>query len=159
MKAHAPVVAMMLAAVATLSAQAVSEAANAGVLLCGGVGSGERDALAAQARGANLQLEFFIARRGNYVADVDVTLTPLDGARDAHPVRVNADGPLCYIGVKPGRYRVDAEFNGVTRSARATVPAEPARPVRVAIAFPESAAHGDLDIRPTPEEKQEAKTP
>jgi hypothetical protein len=74
-------------------------------------------------------------------------------------MRVAAAGPICYAHLAPGRYRIEATLNGTTRTAQATVPEAAGKPAHVAIAFPETAAAGDLDIRPTPEEKQEARTP
>jgi len=93
------------------------------------------------------------------VADVDFAITPLDGPAAGRPVDGTADGPLCFVRLAPGRYRIDAELNGVRRSARATVPEHALRPVRVALAFPEEAARGDLETRPTPEEREEARKP
>ncbi len=129
-----------------------------GSFACGGIGADQRRALAERSEGANLALELFVASRGDFVAGADVLLVPL-GAGDAGTLHVAADGPICYGRVPPGRYRIEASLNGTTRTAQATVPAGARAPVRVAIAFPESAAPGDLDIRPSPEEKQEARTP
>ena len=155
MNVQLPLIVLMLAAAGTYSVSGVSGAP--GAFVCGGVGSDERRELAQEARGANLALEFFVAGRGDYVTDVDVELTPVDGGTAA--LEVTADGPICYVKLPPGRYRVQASFNGVTRSARATLPARASRPVRIALAFPEAAAHGDLETRPTPEEREEARTP
>jgi hypothetical protein len=158
-KVQLPLAALIVGAAATFSVSAVTGPAVPGAVVCGGIGSGERAALEEQARGTNLALEFFIARRGDYLADVDFALTPLDARGEGRPMDAVADGPLCYVKVPPGRYRIDAEFNGVRRSARATVPEHPLRPVRVALAFPEEAARGDLETRPTPEEREEARQP
>lgn len=159
MKVQLPLVALLLGAAAAFSVSAVTSPAPAGAIVCGGIGAGERAALAEQARGANLALEFFVANRGDYVADVDLAITPLDGPAAGRPVDAAADGPLCYVKLAPGRYRIDAEFNGVRRSARVTVPEHARRTIRVALAFPEEAARGDLETRPTPEEREEARKP
>lgn len=156
MKVQLPLAALLMGAAATFSVSAVTAP---GAVVCGGIGSGERAALEEEARGTNLALEFFIANRGDYVADVDFAITPLDGPAAGRPVDGMADGPLCFVRLAPGRYRIDAELNGVRRSARATVPEHALRPVRVALAFPEEAARGDLETRPTPEEREEARKP
>jgi hypothetical protein len=147
-----------LALGATLPALAVP-APGVGTFACGGIGADQRATLAERAADANLALEFFVANRGDFVGGADVSLTPLGPNADGGTVHVTADGPICYGRVPPGRYRVEASINGATRGAQADVPASASHPVRIAIAFPESVAPGDLDIRPTPEEKQEARTP
>jgi hypothetical protein len=159
MRFQLPLAALLVGAAATFSVSAVTGPAVPGAVVCGGIGSGERAALAEETRGTNLALEFFIARRGDYVTDVDFAITPLDGPAAGRPVDTVTGGPLCYVKLAPGRYRIDAEFNGVRRSARATVPEHALRPVRVALAFPEEAARGDLETRPTPEEREEARQP
>lgn len=159
MKVQLPLVAVLLGAAATLSVRAVVVPTPAGGFVCGGIGADERRSLAEESRGTNLAIEFFVANRGDDVADVNLALTPLDGPAAGHRIDVDAAGPLCFVRVAPGRYRIDADFNGVTRSARATIPEHPTHPVRVAIAFPQQAVRGDLDTRPTPEEREEAKSP
>ncbi|HSN22068.1 MAG TPA: carboxypeptidase-like regulatory domain-containing protein, partial [Usitatibacter sp.] len=139
MRLHLALTAAILAAAAAFSVRALGEP---GALVCGGIGADERARLAEETRGANLALELFIAKRGDYVAGADVTVQPLDGT--GHGIEASADGPICYIELPPGRYRIEAEFNGVTRSARAIVREHARRPVRVALAFPEEAARGDL---------------
>lgn len=159
MKVQLPLVALMLGAATAFSVGAVVNPAPAGAMVCGGVGADERRSLEEQARGTNLSMEFFVANRRAYVAGVDVAVTPLDGAQAGRKIDMTADGPLCFVKLAPGRYRIDGELNGVTRSARTTVPEHPNHPVRVALAFPASAVRGDLDTQPTPEEREEAKRP
>jgi hypothetical protein len=125
-------------------------------LVCGGIGSDEREAMEAKAPSANLSLEMFIAPGGEYVADVDVTLQPLGGERA--PLAVHTEGPICLLHVPPGRYRIEATFSGVTRSAQTTVPAGATRPVRVALAFPKSVGDRQTDAA-SPEERQQAAKP
>jgi hypothetical protein len=159
MKIQLPLVALMLGAATAFSVGAVMNPAPAGAMVCGGIGSDERRALEEQARGTNLSLEFFVANHRAYVAGVDVALTPLDGPQAGRRIDIAADGPLCFVKVAPGRYRIEGELNGVTRSARTTVPEHPNHPVRIALAFPASAVRGDLETQPTPEEREEARTP
>ena len=130
--------------------------AHAAAMLCGGVGSDARRALEAT-QSANVELEFFVAQRGAYIANVGVTVTPLKGAEPV--IEGTAQGPLCILQLEPGRYRVAATYNGATRSATATVPARSSRPTRLALGFPPAAADGNLDIKASPEEKAQAKQP
>ena len=127
-------------------------AAGAAPLTCGGVGSDARAELQARAKDANLALEFFAGKRGQFVADVELTVTPVGGG-DAFST--TADGPLCFAHVAPGRYRIEASYRGATRRANATV-GNMGR-AHVAIGFPESVAEPD----PAPisaEEKRQERT-
>jgi len=156
MKVPLAFTAVILAAGTAFSVRALGEP---GALVCGGIGADERAALAENARGANLALELFVAKRGDYVAGTHLEITPLDGAGRGRPIDAIADGPLCYMKLAPGRYRVEGELNGITRSARAIVPEHARHPVRVALAFPEDAVRGGLGPEPTPQEREEARTP
>lgn len=128
--------------------------AHSASMVCGGVGNDERRELAANAGSASLSLEFTLAGRGNYIADVDVTITPAKGESFV----ARADGPICYLELPPGRYKVDATYRGTRRSANATVPAKNGKPVRLAMSFPASAE--DRDPAPvSPEEKLQASKP
>ena len=124
-----------LAACLAWPAAVLAKAADGGSLICGGVGSDERRAMAHEAEGANLLLENF-TDDGAYVADVDVVLTP---ERPGAPgFAFKADGPLCYLQVPAGTYRVEAVHEGRRRVARAEVPEAPSRPKHIPLAFPEA---------------------
>ena len=125
-------------------------------MVCGGVGSDDRRELASRMTGANLSLEMFIEKGGEYVANVDVKLQPLGSREPALSVRT--DGPICYLRVAPGRYRIEATFEGVTRSATATVAPSATKPVHVALAFPKSVGDRQTDAA-SPEEKAQARRP
>jgi hypothetical protein len=146
------------AAIAILAAGAVAAQAApvAGEkLVCGGVGTDARRDLAAQMPDSNVSLEFSLAGRGNYVADVEVTLTSSAGGAAAFTVKT--EGPICYLHLPPGGYRIDAAYKGTTKSATANVAAA-GKPLRFAMAFPPGAA----DIDPAPvsaEEKLQASKP
>ena len=98
-----------LIAIAALAAAAAGALDTQAAMVCGGVGSDARRELASAASGANLSLEFSLAGRGNYVADVEVTLTP---AGQGTPVTLKTDGPICYLDLPPGRYTVELNVNG-----------------------------------------------
>jgi hypothetical protein len=147
MKKSISLASLAIATASTLNAQAAA-------VVCGGVGNDERREFAAAAQGASLAMQFSLAGRGNFVADVDVTITPPTGAA----ITLKTDGPICYAELPPGRYKVDARYNGVSRSASANVPAKGAKPARVAMTFPATAA--DIDPAPvSPEEKLQASKP
>lgn len=131
---------------------AAAMGAQAALVTCGGVGSDARASLEAASKDANLALEFFAGKRGAFVADVDVTITPVGGG---DPFSTTADGPLCFAHVAPGRYRIEARYKGATRLANATV--GNTGQAHVAVGFPESVAEPD----PGPisaEEKRQAST-
>ena len=136
-------------------AAASAFAAQAAAVVCGGVGNDERRELASASSGANLSLEFSLAGRGNYVADVEVTLTPAGGGP---AFSVKTEGPICYLELPPGRYKVEASYNGTRKSASATLPQKAGKPLRLGMSFPATAA--DIDPAPvSPEEKQQASKP
>jgi hypothetical protein len=145
---------------AVFPAAAFLPASAAPDVACGGVGADARASLAEENARANLSLEFFVAGRGNYVADVDVTLTPLGAAAaGAPPVHVTTGGPICYLTLPPGAYRVQASLHGAERSARTTLPRPGAGTAHLALGFPATAVDGDLETRASPDEKQQARTP
>ena len=101
---------------------------------CGGIGSDERDTLQKMEPGSNLKLVFAAGARGEYVANVGVTLTEGKGAA----VKFVAQGPICLINAPAGRYRVEAAFGGTQRGASTMLAKDPAAPAMVVIRFPES---------------------
>ena len=149
-----PIALAFVLAVSGFGAYAAPLGANASYA-CGGVGSDSRRELAQQATGANLSLEIFVSPGGEYLADVDVTLTP---AGNGESLRLRTEGPLCYLRVPPGRYRIEATFEGVTRSANAAVTASATSPTRVALSFPKSVGDKQTDAA-SPEEKAQAARP
>ena len=124
-----------LAACLALPTLALAKAADGGSLICGGVGTDERRAMAHEAEGANLLLENLTAG-GAYVADVDVVLTPERAGAPGFAFK--AEGPLCYLQVPAGTYRVEATHDGKRRATRAEVPEAPSKPKHITLAFPEA---------------------
>lgn len=138
MKRVRHIAAAALAAFAAAQAPlAWPKAAEGGSLLCGGVGSDERAALENEAQGANLTMEFS-TRRGEYVSDVEVMLSPVQPSEAGPGFLLTAEGPLCFMQVPAGRYRIEATYNGATRTTRVDVPPAPRKPVHVTLAFPEA---------------------
>jgi hypothetical protein len=95
----------------------------------------ERARLASEVLGASISLEFTVAGRGPYLADVDVLFTPIAAPIGAFGIVAN--GPVCLLQLPPGQYRIDTWFNGHARSTRATIVAGAVAPLRVAVEFPE----------------------
>ena len=104
-------------------------------VLCGGVAAEERARLAGEVLGATLSLEFSVSGPGVSVAEVDVLFTPV--AAPIESFGIIANGPVCLLQLPPGQYRIDTWFNGHARSARASIAAGGAAPMRVAVEFPE----------------------
>ena len=117
-------------------------------VLCGGRSAEERAHLGTEVVGATLSLEFAVAELGAYVADVDVLFTPIAAPVD-RPFGIVASGPVCYLQLPPGEYRIDAWFNGHSRSTRAKIPSPPLEPVRVAVEFPEEPGKDALLVSTT----------
>ena len=63
----------------------------------------------------NLRIVFAEAGTGAYLADVEVTIAPIGPGPSYGPFR--EAGPLLYVVVKPGTYRIHATYGGLTRTA------------------------------------------
>ncbi|MGQ0651906.1 MAG: hypothetical protein ACT4P4_06505 [Betaproteobacteria bacterium] len=101
---------------------------------CGGVGDEEREALLALRPQANMELLLVSEKRGSYLAGV--TLRLARAGSGAPGVQIEAEGPICLIQVPPGTYRVEAVYEGVTRTRN--VAASAARPKPAVFAFPDA---------------------
>lgn len=141
-----------LAAFAGLAtAQDIAMKEHAGIRwACGGAGVEERAALAALRSQANLELLFVTAKRGGYLADVEVSVYAADKASPV--LELTAQGPICMISAPTARYRIEASYGGVRRSLQVAANAKQAR---VVFGFPEEPWDG---IRASDEEKQQART-
>ncbi|SBT03682.1 conserved exported hypothetical protein [Candidatus Accumulibacter aalborgensis] len=74
-------------------------------------GIGEDDAIEVEMlrRLHNLELVFALQGSGSYVADVKVSVYNAAGAK---VLAAQSPGPLFFATLRPGQYRVDAEFRG-----------------------------------------------
>lgn len=86
---------------------------------CGGIGSDESTAMRAAMASHPVSLLFARADDGAYLADVQIDLRPEGGAGASAQWR--ASGPVCLVQLPPGRYTVEASFEG--RSQRQSVQA------------------------------------
>jgi len=120
--------------------------------VCGGVGSEERHALDTLRHEAGLELLLVTAPRGAYLAGAQVQIAPVAGGA---PLTLDAEGPTCLVKAPPGRYRIEARYNGTVRSAQARI-TDRGKPTRVVLSFPDEQGNG---IRATEEEKRQAAAP
>ena len=84
-----------------------------GEFVNGGVGRESRQEMESQRNFYNVHLVFAMARKGEYVSGVSLALQRQGdpGAREY----VENCGPWFYMRLRPGRYRLHAEFEGKTQ--------------------------------------------
>ncbi|PPK46114.1 hypothetical protein B0G57_103138 [Trinickia symbiotica] len=87
--------------------------------LSGGVGEEEVSGMRAMAPKFNLHL-VFAQKSGVYLADVDVVIFSPSGQQVA---AMKSEGPLLFVSLPPGRYRVTATSDTVNVTHWVTVPA------------------------------------
>jgi len=132
MKRHILVAGLVAVAALTLNGSAFAQSAPPssdevpapavrefeGVLyVTGGVGEGERAAIAEIARDFNLKLTF-AEKSGDYLSGVKTVITRRDGRK---VLELNSEGPLVLAKLPPGEYRVSATANGREQTRDATV--------------------------------------
>lgn len=86
----------------------------------GGIGEDSQERLAAREREFNLKLVFTLVE-GNYVADVNVTVSNAGGSNIVEHV---ADGPFFMAKLPAGLYSVTATYEGRTVTRKVKVAAE-----------------------------------
>ncbi|MDE2147446.1 MAG: hypothetical protein KGJ24_12215 [Burkholderiales bacterium] len=116
-----------LAQVAAPSA-APSAAGPAAPYLNGGIGLDEQQAMKQAARDWPLRMTFSEHRNDVFVAGVDLRVTDGQGRSRLH---LDAAGPITYVRLPPGRYRVSARHHGQTETREVTIGA----PAGVDLAF------------------------
>jgi hypothetical protein len=113
---------ILVASVFTLSAladvSAVKQQMQGDIgYVSGGVGIDEKNAMEALRRDYNLHL-IFAEGKGTYVSHVKVNIIDSDGHIILDTL---ADGPMLYVALKPGRYKVSAEVDGQVLERKATI--------------------------------------
>lgn len=88
------------------------------LFVTGGIGEDEAKAFQAAAPRYSLRL-LFAMPAGNYLSDVDVTISTEAGRAVLH---VRTDGPFLFVMLPAGRYRIVAVSNGSRVSRIANVP-------------------------------------
>jgi len=86
--------------------------------LCGGVGQDEVMAMREQRHHYNLRLTFAQARTGDYLADVTVAVDAANRKQTEPKVLLEDCGPLMYLRLAPGDYKVAATHHGQTQNRR-----------------------------------------
>ncbi|WP_291991260.1 carboxypeptidase regulatory-like domain-containing protein [Candidatus Accumulibacter sp. ACC007] len=101
-----------------LSLGVVCAAGAAVPYVSGGIGDDDPIEVEAMRNEYNLQLVFVEKGSGAYLADVKVRIQDAAGQTvlDAY-----SPGPLFFVSLRPGHYRVDAEYNGGVLSKTASV--------------------------------------
>lgn len=102
--------ALAVAAAPLASAQSPATGARSLNYVTGGVTKEEADALRAQASSFALELQF--SRGGAFAADVPVRITDSAGRV---VMDIGAAQPILLLNVPPGRYTVEATFDGQTK--------------------------------------------
>jgi len=90
-----------------------------GSYLNGGIGVDGRQAMYAQRKHYNLQLRFAQVKTGDYLSPVSVTITPQ--AKKGAPLHFEDVGPLLYVRLHPGRFRISAVSEGHKQVRTVTV--------------------------------------
>lgn len=88
--------------------------------ISGGVGDEDRATLRQVARDYNLHLQFAIQGSGEYLADVNVTLSDDKGKALLDTI---SDGPLFFARVPSGRYKLTVAEGGKGQTRDVTIPA------------------------------------
>jgi hypothetical protein len=78
----------------------------------GGIGVGERLALAGMHAEFNVHMTFAVKRAGNFIADVAVRIENAEAHTGKVLLDAVSEGPWFYVRLAPGRYRVRARYGG-----------------------------------------------
>ena len=144
--------AVSLAAVSGAFALETGSGAGKMEWACGGAGAEERADMKVLESVANASMLFVTERRGGYLADVNFQVRDSSGT----PVlEGRADGPYCLLRVPAGRYRVEATYEGVKRTANVVAARAAGKPARTRIAFPQDPSE---TITPTAEERASSRS-
>jgi len=81
--------------------------------VCGGVGADSFEGIEAQRDLANLAILLTAGARGEYLADVALSVT---GAALPAPITLSGEGPLCLFRLPAGRYTVRATHGDQVRA-------------------------------------------
>lgn len=86
--------------------------------LNGGIGKDERDFMRNAAHDYSLRLTFSERKSGEFVVDIPVDISDADGNT---VFKIPDAGPLLYVMLPKGKYKISASFNGLTYSQEATL--------------------------------------
>jgi hypothetical protein len=100
--------------------------------ISGGIGGDEWNALQAAKADYNLRLLFTVQGTGEYLSNVKVSIAD---AKGNPAVEADADGPLFFAKLKPGRYTVNADLDGKTFQKKVTIGNK--KPVSLSFVWPQ----------------------
>jgi hypothetical protein len=104
--------------VASAQESIVVETVTSTVYLNGGIGGTEADAMRGIATEFPLRLTFSEGKDGEFITDVPVVISDARG----NPVfELRNAGPLLYVMLPDGKYKVSARFKGLTESQDVTL--------------------------------------
>ena len=92
--------------------------------ISGGIGADERQAMQTLASEYNLRLTFSQAGSGSLLADIKVGVIDSSGSKR---LEVVSEGPLLFIRLPPGRYRLEAMHTGNRLEKNVTLPPKGSR--------------------------------
>ena len=105
---------------------------NGVTFVSGGVGGEEWDALQGIRADYNLRLLFSVQGTGEYLSNVNVSITDSKGKQYLETV---AEGPLFFAQLIPGRYIVNADLDGKQFQKKVTIAGK--KPVSLSFVWPQ----------------------
>ncbi|EJN10059.1 hypothetical protein [Herbaspirillum sp. YR522] len=90
----------------------------------GGIGAGEQASIKATAADYNLQLLFSQGGSGEYISDVKLDITDSAGKT---VFSLPAAGPMTNVKLPPGKYQLNAVYNGQAQTRQLTLGAQPSK--------------------------------
>ncbi|MBO9512510.1 MAG: hypothetical protein J7549_00215 [Variovorax sp.] len=102
-----------------LALQAPTPLLAPGAHVTGGIGEEDQQRMRLSRTLYNLQLTFAEAGTGAYLTGVEVLIEPLAPGPAVGPIK--DCGPLLYVALGPGAYRVHATYRGVVRTANVKI--------------------------------------
>lgn len=88
---------------------ATQQAGGQAEYLNGGIGAGSQEKMKSEARNWPLHITFSATAQNDYLADVHLTI---HDAKGAEVLNLKDAGPITYVRLAPGDYRVSAEHKG-----------------------------------------------
>jgi hypothetical protein len=98
--------------------QATIKTVTTSTYLNGGIGADEEATMRSLANEFPLRIVFSEGKDGQFLADIPIVISDSSGNSIFGLVRA---GPMLYVMLPPGRYKVRARFNGVTRTQQVTL--------------------------------------
>lgn len=100
--------------------------------LSGGVGDAQQQAMKEAMRDYNLHLTFARAQSGEYLANVKVVIDRAEqGAASTQVLEAAGAGPMLFVKLPPGKYRMRAELDGRVHSQALSIGSAKAQDVVV----------------------------